>query len=275
MAIEREYLLGTHDVEVQRLGLQHRVWRPRVLDAWQRAGFTGGHTLIDLGCGPGFASLDLAEIAGPGGQVVAVDQSARFLAALDEMARARGLSNIRTFERDLNAADLPAVPADGAWCRWIFAFVRDPRALLARLSAVLKPGAGVVIHEYFDYGAWRVSPREPDFEAFVAAAIDNWRHTGGEPDIGLDLPRWLPDAGLEPRSLTTLVDIVAPSSIIWQWPVAFVRSGVERFVAIGALTRERGDAMLGALDRAEGDPRSLMVTPAVVEIVAVKRGSPS
>ena len=38
MSEERDYLLGTHDAEVQRLGLQHRVWRPRVLDAWRRAG---------------------------------------------------------------------------------------------------------------------------------------------------------------------------------------------------------------------------------------------
>jgi SAM-dependent methyltransferase len=72
---DREYVLGTHDDEVSRLALQHRVWRPRALDAWRRAGFMVGQTLLDLGCGPGHAAADLAEIVGPSGRVVAIDQS--------------------------------------------------------------------------------------------------------------------------------------------------------------------------------------------------------
>ena len=54
---ERNYLLGTHDEEIARLGLQHRVWRPRVLDAWRRAGITHGSTVVDAGAGPGRASV--------------------------------------------------------------------------------------------------------------------------------------------------------------------------------------------------------------------------
>ena len=33
-----DYLLGTRDDEIERLGLQHRVWRPQVLACWRRAG---------------------------------------------------------------------------------------------------------------------------------------------------------------------------------------------------------------------------------------------
>src|SRR5437667_12597218 len=83
---ERDYVLGTHDEELLRLGLQHRVWRPRALDAWRRAGFTVGQTLIDVGCGPGYAAVDLAEIVGPSGRIIALDRSQRFLAALQRSA---------------------------------------------------------------------------------------------------------------------------------------------------------------------------------------------
>jgi ubiquinone/menaquinone biosynthesis C-methylase UbiE len=62
---EKDYVLGTHDEELIRLGLQHRVWRPMVLDCWQRAGITVGKRVLDLGAGPGYAALDLAEIVGP------------------------------------------------------------------------------------------------------------------------------------------------------------------------------------------------------------------
>src|SRR5206468_8251332 len=98
MKSERDYILGTHDEELERLGLQHRVWRPRALDAWRRAGITAGQTVLDVGCGPGYAALDLAEIVGPSGRVVALDRSRRFLDALERSRDQRGLVQIETHE---------------------------------------------------------------------------------------------------------------------------------------------------------------------------------
>ena len=111
MSSERDYVLGTHDEEIARLGLQHRLWRPRALEAWRRAGFTAGQTILDVGCGPGYASLDLAEIVGRSGRVLAVDRSRRFLDALEAVRRERGLDQIETHEQDLDAGELP--PASG------------------------------------------------------------------------------------------------------------------------------------------------------------------
>src|SRR5437763_284599 len=42
-----DYVLGTDDHELARLGLQHRVWRSRALDAWRRAGFNAGQPLLE------------------------------------------------------------------------------------------------------------------------------------------------------------------------------------------------------------------------------------
>jgi hypothetical protein len=50
--MDRDYVLGTHNEELARLGLQHRVWRPVVLDCWQRAGITVGKRVLDVGRGP-------------------------------------------------------------------------------------------------------------------------------------------------------------------------------------------------------------------------------
>src|SRR5438552_7320138 len=72
LTMDRDYVLGTHNEELARLGLQHRVWRPVVLDCWQRAGITVGKRVLDVGAGPGYATGDLAEIVGPTGQVVAL-----------------------------------------------------------------------------------------------------------------------------------------------------------------------------------------------------------
>ena len=134
MSVERDYVLGTHDEELQRLGLQHRVWRPSVLDCWQRAGITVGKRVLDVGAGPGYAAVDLAEIVGTSGEVVALERSSKFVAALRETTRARSLSNIKVHELDLMTDDLPKGDYDFSWCRWVASFVSDP-ALLVKVAA--------------------------------------------------------------------------------------------------------------------------------------------
>ena len=208
MSHERDYVLGTHDEESARLLLQHRVWRPRALDAWRRAGFTVGQRLLDLGCGPGHAAVDLVEIVGPAGRIVAIDRSRRFLDTLEATRRHRGLDQITPLEIDLNAAGPPPGEADGAWARWVFAFVTHPRELLARIGGALKRGGVLVVHEYFDHRTWRVAPRSPEIEEFVQVVMASWRADGGEPDIGLDLPGWLAELGFTTTSLWPIIDVV-------------------------------------------------------------------
>src|SRR6185295_10962197 len=107
-AAERSYFLGTHDEELERLGLQHEVWRPTVLECWRRAGIGPGSKVLDVGAGPGFAATDLAEIVGPSGLVVAVERSARFVEAGREMLASHGLENVQFHELDLMNDALPA-----------------------------------------------------------------------------------------------------------------------------------------------------------------------
>src|SRR5438128_3588035 len=104
---ERDYVLGTHDEEIARLGLQHRVWRPVVLDCWQKAGITVGSKVLDVGAGPGYATVDLAEIVGLQGEVIALERSRNFVKAMTEACNLRGLTNVRIHELDLMTDDLP------------------------------------------------------------------------------------------------------------------------------------------------------------------------
>lgn len=274
MTQDRDYVLGTHDEEIERLGLQHRVWRPKASDAWQRAGFSVGQTLLDVGCGPGYATLDLAEIVGPGGRVVGVDRSRRFLNHLEGQFELRGIRNVETVEMDLDDARLAErLPAnmDGAWCRWVYAFVQNPKELLARVAGALRPGGTIVIHEYFDYSTWRLIPPSPAQELFVGKVMETWRATGGEVEIGTSIPQWLGELDFSIRSVRPLIEIVGPADYFWKWPKAFVDVGVERMRELGSLTAGDADAVRQALADAERDPRSLMVTPGVIEIIAARR----
>jgi len=271
MTTEKDYVLGTHDEEIERLGLQHRVWLPRASDAWRRAGFTVGQTLLDVGCGPGWATLDLAGLVGPAGRVLGVDRSRRFLDAARARARANDVDHVEFHDVDLEVDALPRVELDGAWSRWVYAFVRDPRALLGRVAERLRPGGVMVLHEYVDYRSWRIAPEREEFAWFVREVIASWREHGGEPDVGMALPQWLAALGFELRELRPLIDAPQPHEFVWRWPHAFVDVGLQRLVDLGRVEPARADDVRRAFAESQATPGAFNLTPAVLEIIAVKR----
>ena len=272
---ERDYVLGTHDAEVERLGFQHDVWRQEVLRAWSAAGITAGSKVIDIGAGPGFATLDLADIVGPAGRVVAVERSGRFLGLLGEEVARRGLRSVELVELDLMHDHLPASGFDAAWCRWVACFVPDPQLLVTRMAEALRPGGRAVFHEYSEYATYRLLPPPPGsrcaVEGFVQAVFESWRAQGGEPDIARALPRLLAEAGLELASVRPIARCARPGETLWNWPAGFVRTNVPRLVEIGMRDASWGAAVLARLEAAERDPASVFVTPTVLEIIATKR----
>lgn len=270
-AKDRSYVIGTHDAEIERLGVQHRVWRASVLDLWHRAGVTAGQTIIDAGSGPGYASLDLAEITGPQGRVLALERSQRFLSALRANAKARGLANIEPVEADLLEFDWPEAVAGRLWCRWVLAFVADPAQVVRDFARALKPGGKAMIQEYYDYGSWRLAPHSDVFESYVAKIIAHWRASGGEPDIGLELPRMLADAGFEIELVRPVVFTARLSEFVARWPIGFARGYLPVMRDAGALTAREADEIAAVLDRYEADPNTLVITPGVLQVVATKR----
>jgi len=263
---EGDYVLGTQDEEIDRLGLQHRVWRARMLDGWARAGIGPGQRVLDVGAGPGFASVDLAEIVGPAGRVFAFERSRRFLSALEARAAQLGLTNIEAREHDVAQAPLGTDMADAAWCRWVLSFVADPQATVRHIAQALRPGRVAIFHEYADYGAWQMMPPNPDVDRFRTLVMQSWRDSGGEPDIALQLPAMLAAAGMEVVETRPLIRIVRPRDFDWSWPAAFMTVNAARLHELGYASKEEAARFARAL--ADCPDETLMITPLVAEIVA-------
>ena len=268
---ETEYVLGTHDEEIARLGLQHRVWLPHATAAWRRARFRAGQTIIDLGAGPGYATIDLARIVGSSGRVIALERSSRFLSHLEAECTRLGLTQVEAVETDLDDALSIGRRADGLWCRWAAAFVRQPERLVSGLRQVLNPGAPVVFHEYGEYRTWRMLPTCPELDEFVDLVIAAWRAEGGEPDIGRSIPGWLHENGFTVESVKPIVEVITPSDEMWLWPKAFIHGGTERFRQLGALSASQAQRIRDAFAKAESAPEVRMITPLVVEIIGRRR----
>lgn len=258
-----DYVLGTRDDEVERLGLQHRVWRSRVLEAFRRARIRSGQTVVDVGAGPGFVTADLADLVGPSGKVIALERSSHFAAVL----RSRGLANVEVREQDVSHP-FGITGAGASWCRWLLSFVSDPAATVRNIGAALRPGGVAIFHEYAAYGTWRMMPPDPVHERFRSLVMQSWRDSGGEPDIALWLPQWLADAGFEIVETHLLADIITPADETWAWPRAFMETGARRLHELGYADEVEAEAMARLLD--EPPAGAHMLTPLVAEIIARK-----
>ncbi|MGH8250172.1 MAG: class I SAM-dependent methyltransferase [Steroidobacteraceae bacterium] len=271
MRTDRDYFLGTHDEELKRLGLQHRVWRTTVLGCWRRAGIRTGSRVLDIGAGPGYAAADLAEIVAPEGAVVAVERSTRFVEAGRAMLARHGFANVSYHELDLMADPLPVGEFDASWCRWVACFVSSPPLLLDKIAAAIRPGGIALFHEYVQYDSFRISTAGPRMDEFVKQVEQGWRAAGGEPNVAQAVVALLLDRGFTIREANPRVFCIRPGDEMWQWPATFVKIHLTHQLELGAIEKDWADAVLGEFAAAEANRATLMITPMVLEIVAEKR----
>jgi SAM-dependent methyltransferase len=266
-----EYVLGSGDLELARLGFQHQLWAGPTAEVWERARFGLGQHLLDVGCGPGYGSFELARLVGAAGSVTAVDQADRFLRYLEAQAQTRGVTNIATHQADVTALELPEASFDGAFARWVLCFVADPQAVVAGVAGALKPGSRFAVLDYCRYEALTLAPRSLAFERVVRAVMRSFQEPGGNPDVGLDLPKMMIAAGLEVRSVRPVVRIARSGTPLWEWPISFFRNYLPVLVEQGRITRADADEFLHDWDERSHDPAAFLMTPPMVEVIGVKR----
>jgi ubiquinone/menaquinone biosynthesis C-methylase UbiE len=109
-----------------------------------------GRRWLELGAGRGAFTLALAELLGPGGEIVAVDRNAGDLRELTStMARRFPATSLRTASADFTAPiSTDGAPFDGLLAANALHFVRDPAAVIDRLLPMLRPAARVIVVEY-------------------------------------------------------------------------------------------------------------------------------
>lgn len=267
--VEKEYVLGTDDVEIARLGVQHEIWVPRMLQCWDRAGIGEGMRVLDVGAGPGYATLDLGQRVGPAGEVVGVERSQRFVTYGTQRCIARGTDHVHFLQQDV----LEPLPGDfeASWCRWVASFVQSPEALVKNLAAALQPGGVAMFHEYVNYASWRMAPRRPLLEEFVGHVMGSWREAGGEPDVALQLPSLLEGNGFRVTHLEPIAWVLAPKDRAWRWLASYLETGPQRLKELGRVDDAWIAALHAELREAEARPGQRMMTPTVLEILAEKR----
>jgi ubiquinone/menaquinone biosynthesis C-methylase UbiE len=108
-----------------------------------------GWRVLDLGCGFGDTTQQIAALVGPDGEAVGVDAASKFIEASRAEAAAAGVTNARFHTVDVQTGELGG-PYDMAFSRMGMMFFANPVQALRNVRAALKPGARLT------FVVWRI-----------------------------------------------------------------------------------------------------------------------
>jgi ubiquinone/menaquinone biosynthesis C-methylase UbiE len=155
--------------------------------------FTSGARVLDVGCGPGTITLDIAQRVAPG-QVTGIDPSADVIA--QAKADAKGVANVEFATGDIYALDHADGSFDVVHAHQVLQHLPDPVGALGEMRRVCKRD-GVVAARDSDYAAFTWYPYDPALEAWQTLYRNIARANRGEPDAGRFLLAWAHAAGFE------------------------------------------------------------------------------
>jgi len=263
------YILGTDPAELKRLGVQHQIWASEALLGWTKAGFSSGMTILDLGCGPGFCTMELGYLVGDSGKVIAVDKSQGYIDYSKSLNQLHRL-NIQTQVTDFADLKLEDNSLDGMYCRWALAWLSDPEQILFKVLKALKPGGKMVIHEYYHWRTHQINPSKPHVEKAIAMCFKSFEDAPGNIDVGKELPSLLSSMGMRISSTRSMSKLSSPQEIIWQWPRSFYNVYWPKIQQMGYLTETELKQARVELKEMEKEPETTLLCPLLIEIIAEK-----
>ncbi|MET8294355.1 MULTISPECIES: methyltransferase domain-containing protein [unclassified Streptomyces] len=238
------YTHGHHESVLR----SHR-WRTAANSAAYLVGeLRPGMRLLDVGCGPGTITADLAELVGPGGRVTAVDAAPDVLDQAAAYAAERGLEGAVDFAvADVHALEFPDDTFDVVHAHQVLQHVGDPVRALREMRRVCRPG-GIVAVRDADYAAMTWYPATPGLEEWLELYRRVARANGGEPDAGRRLLSWARAAGFtEVRASATAWCYAAPEEVAWWSGLWADRTTASSYAEVAERGRQATGAQLAGI----------------------------
>lgn len=182
--------------------LRSHQWRTAENSAGFLLGYlTPGQDLLDVGCGPGTITLDLAQRAAPG-RTVGIDLSPDVIATARQNQNSSVETNV-VFDvgsaYDLKFADSRF---DVVYAHQVLQHLHNPVAALEEMRRVLRVGGLLAVRDS-DYGAFTWAPEDPRLDRWMQIYQQLTKKNNANANAGRVLPTWIRQAGFESMDVSS------------------------------------------------------------------------
>jgi len=233
------YLMGRSEAETRRLMAQHQLYSRFTRRLLEDAGIAEGMKVLDVGSGAGDVALLAAELVGPTGSVVGVDQDPGVLDTARARAEASGLTNVSFHAGDLREG-VTGDDFDAVVGRLVLLYVPDPAETLRVLVERLKPGGVVAFGEFnFLPESMVTHPPTPSAESLWGWMWAVVRGIGLDPATGYHLRNTFLDAGLPEPEMNVCAPVGGgPDFPGYDYGAESLRSMLPLILKLGIATEE-------------------------------------
>lgn len=244
--------------------LRSHIWRTAENSAaYLLPELSRGQHLLDVGCGPGTITCDLAGLVAPG-RAVGLDANDGVLAQARATAAERGVT-VEFEVGDIYHLRFADDSFDVVHAHQVLQHLNDPVAALREMRRVCRPG-GIVAVRDSDYAAFTWFPKEPAMDRWLDVYRAVARGNGAEPDAGRRLLNWVRAAGFEEIRPTASVWCYAtPESRAWWgglWADRITSTALaEQALERGLATRSELEEMAAGWRRWAESPDGWFIVP--------------
>jgi ubiquinone/menaquinone biosynthesis C-methylase UbiE len=216
-----------------------------------------GLDLLDVGCGPGTITRDLAARVAPG-RVLGIDRAPEVIAQATSLLDGSAPAKLTFSTGDVYALDIDTASFDVVHAHQVLQHLTDPVAALRELHRVLRAGGLLAVRDS-DYAGFVWAPRLPELDRWNALYHEVTARNGAEADAGRFLPAWVRAAGFRDLRVSSSTWTFAdPSSRAWWgelWADRVEQSGfAEQAREYGLSDRGELARIAAAWRRWAGDP---------------------
>jgi ubiquinone/menaquinone biosynthesis C-methylase UbiE len=246
----------------ERLQVLARCWQPTTSALLERAGLRPGMRCLDLGCGGGDVTLELARRAGPGGRVTGVDMDEVKLDLARRAAAAQSLFNVEFRAMNVHAWTEPDA-YDLVYCRNVLQHLSRPVEVLQTMWEAVRSGGAIVVEDADFEGSFCDPPNE-GFAFWVEAYQRVLELHGGDPLVGRKLHRYFCQAGIPAPELAVVqrADVAGEAKTL---PHSTVQATAAAIIREGIASASQVRAALVSLADFSADPGSVCGSPRIFQ----------